>query len=455
MPADWAAREAGPPKSKSAGVMMASAPISTSCSPLLPTTTGSLAPSRLTKAISSPSSPPLSLNSSIASWMPRMIGSSNGAWMPVRHKDPPIRIPASSTSTSPSTCGAVSSAPASVSASLAAGAAPHAPKASARVPRTANLETVFFIVLLYLSEQGMPAVACPNLQNPAGSAWWGGVWMVRSGVLARDRPRMPRVSLREQRCPQGETYVRVGPGSNAVPDLPGRAVRPGLRAAWPGALRAAWPGPPGRHGAACRAGPAVGRWHLGARGRDRCRSLEGPGLLGRSRDGKVLQPVMSPSPRHATVAVIGAGQAGLSAAYHLQRRGFASAMDTPAVPEESRAELSPVPPSESRPKPGRRQRPTFVVFDAEKAPGGAWQHRWESLRMNTVNSIFDLPGMPVPPVDPEEPSREAVPRYFAHYEYEHDFPILRPVRVHSVRPAGPEPHADLVIETDQGAIGGA
>src|SRR5690625_2715493 len=153
---------------------------------------------------------------------------------------------------------------------------------------------------------------------------------------------------------------------------------------------------------------------------------------------------MSPPPRHVTVAVIGAGQAGLSAAYHLQRRGFASALDAPVVPE---ARISA---SESGPEARRRQRPTYVVFDAEKAPGGAWQHRWESLRMNTVNSIFDLPGMPVPPVDPEEPSREAVPRYFAHYEYEHGFPILRPVRVHSVRPAGPEPHADLVIETDHG-----
>src|SRR5690625_3387348 len=111
---------------------------------------------------------------------------------------------------------------------------------------------------------------------------------------------------------------------------------------------------------------------------------------------------MSPPPRHVTVAVIGAGQAGLSAAYHLQRRGFASALDAPVVPE---ARISA---SESGPEARRRQRPTYVVFDAEKAPGGAWQHRWESLRMNTVNSIFDLPGMPVPPVDPEEPSREAV-----------------------------------------------
>lgn len=121
--------------------------------------------------------------------------------------------------------------------------------------------------------------------------------------------------------------------------------------------------------------------------------------------------VMSPQPARATVVVIGAGQAGLSAAYHLQRRGFRSVL-----------------------KPGE-DGATYVVLDSASSPGGAWQHRWESLRMATVNGIFDLPGMPVPPVDPDEPSRDAVPRYFAAYEHEHDFPILRPVRVRAVREA--------------------
>ncbi len=115
--------------------------------------------------------------------------------------------------------------------------------------------------------------------------------------------------------------------------------------------------------------------------------------------------------RSATVVVVGAGQAGLSAAYHLQRRRFVSALDDPG------AERS------------------YVVFDANPAPGGAWQHRWESLRMATVNGIFDLPGMPKPPIDDREPSRTAVPRYFAAYEQQHRFPILRPVRVTAVRRA--------------------
>jgi cation diffusion facilitator CzcD-associated flavoprotein CzcO len=132
--------------------------------------------------------------------------------------------------------------------------------------------------------------------------------------------------------------------------------------------------------------------------------------------------------RHATVVVIGAGQAGLSAAYHLRRRGFTSATDDA---DASR---------------------TFVVLDADAEPGGAWRHRWESLRMATVNGIFDLPGMPTPPFDPDEPSRDAVPAYFAGFERTHELPIMRPVRVMAVRAAddGSDPDADLVVETDHG-----
>lgn len=114
------------------------------------------------------------------------------------------------------------------------------------------------------------------------------------------------------------------------------------------------------------------------------------------------------------VVVIGGGQAGLSAAYHLQRRGLG-----------------------------------FVVLDAEPAPGGAWRHRWESLRMSTVNGIFDLPGHPQPPIDPAEPSRAAVPRYFAAFEASAGLPVLRPVTVTAVRSQGPG--GDLVVESSRGS----
>lgn len=102
--------------------------------------------------------------------------------------------------------------------------------------------------------------------------------------------------------------------------------------------------------------------------------------------------------RHTDVLVIGAGQAGLSAAHHLGIRGI-----------------------------------DRLVVDAEDGPGGAWRHRWDSLTMATVNGIFDLPGMPREDVEPSTPSNVAIPDYFARFEAAHVPDVERPVRVHRVR----------------------
>ena len=138
-------------------------------------------------------------------------------------------------------------------------------------------------------------------------------------------------------------------------------------------------------------------------------------------------PPSRPRPdRAATVLVVGGGQAGLSAGYHLQRRGFVSALEQPQADR------------------------TYVVLDAEPAPGGAWRHRWESLTMTTVNGIFDLPGFPAPPVDPDEPSRTAVPRYFAAFEAHVGLAVERPVRVLAVHRDDDDPEGDLVVQTSAG-----
>lgn len=115
------------------------------------------------------------------------------------------------------------------------------------------------------------------------------------------------------------------------------------------------------------------------------------------------------------VVVIGAGQAGLSAAYHLQRRGLA-----------------------------------YQVLDAEAGPGGAWRHRWKSLVMATVNGISDLPGIAKPEVDPAEPSSEFLSRYFAGYEQELGIEVMRPVKVTSVAREDTDPAGSLRISTDRG-----
>ncbi len=142
--------------------------------------------------------------------------------------------------------------------------------------------------------------------------------------------------------------------------------------------------------------------------------------------------------RVATVVVIGAGQAGLSAGYHLERRGFASALTEGPRP-------GPVD-GATAPDPAR----TFVMLDADPAPGGAWQHRWTSLRMATVNGIFDLPGFPKPPIDPDEPSRTAVPRYFAAFEQAERLPILRSTAVTRVSRADDDPNGELIVDTGAG-----
>ncbi len=130
---------------------------------------------------------------------------------------------------------------------------------------------------------------------------------------------------------------------------------------------------------------------------------------------------MEPIP--VDVVVIGAGQAGLSAAYHLQRRGFVPIRRATAGDE------------------------TFVVLDSESQPGGAWQHRWPSLRMATVNGIHELPGFAVPPADPAASSRVVLPAYFAEYEERFALDVLRPVRVTAVRRADDDPNGRLRVET--------
>ncbi|WP_343745476.1 NAD(P)-binding domain-containing protein [Chitinophaga sp.] len=105
------------------------------------------------------------------------------------------------------------------------------------------------------------------------------------------------------------------------------------------------------------------------------------------------------------IVVIGAGQAGLSAAYHLKREGVT---------------------------PGKG----FVVLDDEFGPGGAWQHRWDSLTLSNVNGINDLPGMTfadaVNTKDKALQANIAIPKYYEQYERAFELPVIRPIRVSEV-----------------------
>ena len=88
------------------------------------------------------------------------------------------------------------------------------------------------------------------------------------------------------------------------------------------------------------------------------------------------------------VAVIGAGQAGLSLGYFLKRQGK-----------------------------------RFAVLDAADSIGAAWRTRWESLTLFTPRRYSGLPGLPFPGDPDGYPTREEVIAYLGRYAETFQLPI--------------------------------
>ncbi|SCK15556.1 putative flavoprotein involved in K+ transport [Streptomyces sp. WMMB 322] len=102
------------------------------------------------------------------------------------------------------------------------------------------------------------------------------------------------------------------------------------------------------------------------------------------------------------MVVIGGGQAGLAAGYHLRRAGV-----------------------------------DFVVLDSQQAPGGAWPHMWESLRLFSPAAYSSLPGRLMPPQGGRTyPGTEHVVAYLTDYERRYDLRVVRPVHVTGVHRDG-------------------
>ena len=94
------------------------------------------------------------------------------------------------------------------------------------------------------------------------------------------------------------------------------------------------------------------------------------------------------------VVVIGGGQSALTVAYFLKRSGH-----------------------------------SYVLLDAESAPGGAWRHGWDSLRLFSPSAWSSIAGWPMPAVSEGTPGRDDVIDYLTQYERRYDFPIVRSTRV--------------------------
>lgn len=110
------------------------------------------------------------------------------------------------------------------------------------------------------------------------------------------------------------------------------------------------------------------------------------------------------------VLVIGAGQAGLSVSWYLRRLGLEVGRD-------------------------------LVVLDRGPGTGGAWQHRWESLRLGAAHRVHDLPGMAelglgFADADRSAPARDVVADRYARYEDALGLDVRRPVEVTEVTGLG-------------------
>lgn len=101
--------------------------------------------------------------------------------------------------------------------------------------------------------------------------------------------------------------------------------------------------------------------------------------------------------------VVGGGQAGLAAGYHLTRR--------------------------------ERE---FVVLDAAGRPGDSWRHRWDSLRLFTPAGYSHLPGMPFPARHDAFATKDEMADYLASYAERYRIPIEHNTRVECLDRDGPD-----------------
>ena len=121
--------------------------------------------------------------------------------------------------------------------------------------------------------------------------------------------------------------------------------------------------------------------------------------------------------------VIGAGQAGLSVSYYPQRLGLDAGND-------------------------------FVVLDRGPGTGGAWQFRWEALRIGSAHKINDLPGLDAlglsfETADRHAPAKDVVADYCRRYEDHYGLQVVRPADVVSVENFGMDLMVNFTLDDEE------
>jgi putative flavoprotein involved in K+ transport len=112
--------------------------------------------------------------------------------------------------------------------------------------------------------------------------------------------------------------------------------------------------------------------------------------------------------------IIGAGQAGLSAGYHLAKRGL-----------------------------------RFAILDSDARIGDHWRDRWDSLKLYSPARYDSLPGMRFPASSAYWPTGREMGDYLEAYARRFDLPVRSGVRVERVEPVG---DGFLVTTTDGSRI---
>ena len=107
-----------------------------------------------------------------------------------------------------------------------------------------------------------------------------------------------------------------------------------------------------------------------------------------------MDVALGPSDASFDVLVIGAGQAGLAAAWHLSRAGA-----------------------------------RYVVVDAAPRVGHTWRSRYDSMRLFTPAEYDSLPGLPFPGTEGSYPDKDEVADYLEEYARRLEVPLLLGTRV--------------------------